>query len=92
MARHIFRYPVKLGEWNKHELSGDPLHVEGETDQLVSFWAHCDFDAPRTLRTFTLVGTGTVVPDDWTYWGTTSRTTMGLIWHLYEAPPTEDEI
>jgi hypothetical protein len=86
MARHIFRYPIELGVWNEHPLSEDPLHVEGEGDSRASFWAHRDFDKEPTLRRFALVGTGTVVPDGWIYWGTTCRSPSGFIWHLYESP------
>lgn len=86
MSRRIFRHQVHLGERSSFSLTGDPLHVEAESDRLVSFWTEYEDEMKAVSRHFMIVGTGSVILEGWTYWGTTARTDSGLIWHLYEVP------
>lgn len=46
-------------------------------------------DASRVDREFVYVGTGTPVPDDWTWRASTGRY-QGTVWHLFELPREAD--
>jgi hypothetical protein len=88
VANQICRFNVISGLWNDHPLTGDPLHVESTGSGVLSFFAERHFGEEPTMRCFTLVATGAVVPEDWTYWGT-GRSPHEPSWHLYEVPWVE---
>lgn len=84
--RKIYRYEVPVdGDAHIFELDGNPLHVEARSDTVVEFWAHKYEDGKQGIRrVFQVFGTGHPLPEDARWFGTTSRTPSGLVWHLFE--------
>lgn len=93
----IYRSRVMVNDRpHMFEMMGDPLHVEASrlgvgqrAPHIVDFWWRHDDGADRVRRTFMAVGTGHTLPPNARYWGTTSRTADGFVWHLIELPEAE---
>lgn len=88
----IHRYTVPVDDkYHSFSLFGNPLAVECRDPHFVEFWARHHSSGTPTPRTFTVVGTGTPLPDllkepNW-HWGTAQfKRSNGLygVWHLVE--------
>ena len=81
-GERIFRHEVPVDdEWHSFRIVGNPLHVACRRLAVVEFWARANND-PGVSRMFRVVGTGHLMPDAVTYWGT--AVTADLVWHLVE--------
>lgn len=97
MTRRMLRYSVAIANGAQtFRLGGNPVHVEAPENahSFVDFWAEDHDIAPgepdtRIERTFQVFGTGHPLPEGARWWGTTARTSAGLVWHLYEVPARE---
>jgi hypothetical protein len=93
----IYRYEVEIAkEPTAIVLGGDPLHIGlNEAQDKVEFWAEAMHDDPAKSRhsrkprerIFQVFGTGMPIPDRAKYWGTTPRSFLGYVWHLFEINP-----
>lgn len=84
--RKMFRYVVLVNDQpTTVKLTGDPVAVAATTDsRAVEFWAENDEWNVHHDRTFQVFGTGQPIPDGAQWVGTCPRTSVGLVWHLYE--------
>jgi hypothetical protein len=84
--RQMFRYVVPVDdEAHEFTLTGDPVAVAVVgTSHVVEFWAEHDGRAGGTDRAFQVFGTGHPITDGAQWVGTCPRTSLGLVWHLYE--------
>lgn len=87
MSRTIFKYPITLGLTTMSLPHGAIVrHVGVDPNEQLCLWAEIDQSYPSssTPRTFWVLGTGSLIPDDAIlYLGTFSQ--GPLIWHVYEA-------
>jgi hypothetical protein len=93
----IYRYEIEIAkEPTSVVLAGDPLHISlNEAQDKVEFWAEAMHDDPAKSRhsrkprerIFQVFGTGMPIPDRAKYWGTTPRSFLGYVWHLFEINP-----
>jgi len=82
--RRMYRYTVPVDDQvHVFTITGDPVAVAGD-NTTVEFWAEHDEDAGASDRAFLVVGTGHPIPDGARWVGTCPRTSLGLVWHLYE--------
>jgi hypothetical protein len=101
MARRMLRYQVVVNDrpqtftvhssWSQPARVGaSRLGVGPDAQHLVEFWVEGDEDG-SVKRTFQVFGTGHPLPERARWWGTTARTSEGLVWHLYEVPGNEGQ-
>ena len=93
----IYRYEIEISkDPTSIVLGGDPLHIGlNEAQDKVEFWAEAMHDDPAKSRhsrkprerIFQIFGTGMPIPDRAKYWGTTPRSYLGYVWHLFEINP-----
>lgn len=85
MSRQMFRYVVPVDdEAHVFPLTSDPVAFAPIGDDQVEFWAEYEEDVRRSYRAFQVFGTGHPLPDGAVWVGTSPRTELGLVWHLYE--------
>jgi hypothetical protein len=84
MSKTIYRYEVPIDDRpHRVHLSNDPVSVAIVGHDYMEFWAENDGGRGRE-RTFQVYRTGHIVPDSARYVGTGQRTSLGLVFHLYE--------
>jgi hypothetical protein len=87
MDKSIYRYIVPFGPPQKITLNSGPRHVANTVaEDGLEFWAEHYPNRQEFEVTFGVFGTGWPVPDGAVYVGTASRTSDGLVFHLYEIP------
>ena len=87
MNKTIYRYEVGFDRPETHRLTSPPRHVANTVDEYgLEFWAEHYPNCKGFDVTFVVIGTGHPVPDGAIYIGTAPRTSLGLVFHLYELP------
>ena len=81
--RTIYKYHIQLADKTILDLprSARPLAAQAQDGQLT-MWVELDNREPTTSRTFLLIGTGHIVPDNVVYIGTLQQDFF--VWHIYE--------
>ena len=80
---HRFEVPVD-DQWHRFHCPDSDIRKVEATGSKVEFWCEVSSSSDYSYRKFRVFGTGHPVPDDAFYVGTASRTSSGLVWHLYE--------
>jgi hypothetical protein len=86
-VRWVFRYTVPVGD-QVHAITltdgSEPAAVAVAGEEVVEFWAEHCAGCPEVNRQFLVFGTGHPIPAGAKYVGTSPRTMLGCVWHLYE--------
>lgn len=80
----VWKYDVPVDD-QVHVVDMPPGFVIGVACQrpnCVTFWAEVDSDAPVASRSFVVIGTGHIVPDESIHLGIAFD--GPFVWHLYE--------
>lgn len=89
MAKVIWKYEVKLGEFTNLEMPSGARVVNVERqDDSICLWALVDSDRIPRTRTFIIRGTGHEIALGHAgaieYVGTAHFPDQGLVWHVFE--------
>lgn len=84
--KSVFRYVIGFEGPVTVRLTAPPLAVANaySAGGGLEFWAETYPDRTPVDTTFQVFGTGHSIPDDAIYIGTAPRTSMGLVFHLYQ--------
>lgn len=86
-GQRIFRFEVPVDdEWHVIT-SRHPLHVFCRDATTVEYWAWSGPDDIGDARTYKVIGTGQVIPDNVAYVGTAVAPGGALVWHLVRRLP-----
>lgn len=95
MALTVWKYRQNVGEVAKHDMpKGASLTlvlVDADDPTVVSSWWLVDPLADRIARHFTTIGTGHQVFGSARFIGSARHDGTGLVWHLIEMFPKEDD-
>lgn len=81
----ILRETVPVDDrWHTFKLRGPVVHVATRHEDAVEFWFVDDDRAEPAQRTFSVVGTGQLVPPGATFVRTAITPTGRFVWHLVE--------
>lgn len=80
--RTVYQFAVLLDGDNIVELNRSAGIIHVGMQNMVTFWAVVDPEAPKVRRVFRLFGTGHPVPDDYVPVG--SVFDGPFVWHLFE--------
>lgn len=86
----IHRYDVPVDdEWHEFKLTGNILHVDSRSINVVEFWAHEIEGNPAETVRLRVFGTGHEMPIATVYRGTTIAPGGRFVWHLVQAVDEE---
>lgn len=81
--RTIYKYLVPpISEFQLETPKHSQFKHAGLQNDVIFMWFEVDTDQPVEARTFHIVGTGHVVPQDAVYVGTVQQ--PPFVWHIYE--------
>ena len=85
-VRRVLRYTVPVDDaWHEFWLTGEIVHVDSRSPDVVEFWAVDTTPAEPTVRKFIVVGTGHPWPDHAGRCHGSAITAGGaLVWHFLE--------